>query len=77
MVAQVKSGSGKFNDAERGQKTEFLLAFAIGALVGIGLAATWIPQRRRKKTGTGISEGYRRLRRASAAAFDDVRRTSA
>jgi len=77
MVAQIKNRADELDDTGRGHKTQFLMAFAIGALVGIGLAATWIPERRRKRLTTGIGEGYRRLRRASAAALDDVRRTSA
>ena len=54
----------------------FILAFIIGTLVGVGLAATWIPERRRRRMTTGLGEGYRRLRKASAAALDDLRRTS-
>ncbi len=55
----------------------FLLAFVIGALVGVGLAATWIPERRRRRMTTGLGEGYRRLRNASAAALADLRQASA
>jgi hypothetical protein len=56
---------------------EFLLAFTIGALVGIGLAVTWVPEHKRRRTSAArIGERYRRMRAASAAAIEDMRETA-
>ena len=76
MAAQIKHSAGD-SETDQGRHTRvFFLAFVIGTLVGIGLAATWIPERRGRRMTTGFGEGYRRLRKASAAALDDLRRTS-
>lgn len=52
---------------------EFLVAFAIGALVGVGLAAIWVPERRRSRLPAVLSKRYRRARKASATALEEVR----
>jgi hypothetical protein len=75
MVSQSKRGDDPEN-VERRHSTEFLLAFTIGALVGIGLAVTWIPERRRRRAPAGLREGYRRVRRSGAAALDEIRQAS-
>jgi len=54
-------------------RREYLLAFAIGALVGVGLAATWIPEKNRARIRAGIGEGYERMRRASRRLTADFR----
>lgn len=76
MAAQIKHSADDSETSEGRHTREFLLAFVIGTLVGIGLAATWIPERRRRRMTTGFGEGYRRVRKASAAALDDLRRAS-
>jgi len=75
MGAHIKRSDDPGTDEGRHTR-EFVLAFVIGTLVGIGLAATWIPERRRKRMTSGLGEGYRRLRHASASALDDLRRAS-
>ena len=60
-------------EEEPDHRKEYLLAFAIGALVGIGLAATWIPEKNRKRIRAGIGEGYQRMRRASRRLTNDFR----
>lgn len=47
---------------------EHVLAFAIGAALGVGLAAVWLPERRRAPAGR-----LGRVRRASSAALDELR----
>jgi carboxylesterase type B len=55
----------------------FILAFAIGTLIGIGLAATWIPEpRRKRKSPSELTQRYRRMRNTSVAAIEDVRRAA-
>ncbi|MGD8867159.1 MAG: hypothetical protein PVI01_06005 [Gemmatimonadales bacterium] len=58
---------------EPDHRKEYLLAFAIGALVGVGLAATWIPEKNRARIRAGIGEGYQRMRRASRRLTSDFR----
>jgi len=60
-------------EEEPNHRKEYLLAFTIGALVGIGLAATWIPEKNRARIRAGIGEGYERMRRASRRLAGDFR----
>ncbi len=76
MAAQITPSADDSETGDGRHTREFFLAFVIGTLVGIGLAATWIPERRRRRMTTGFGEGYRRLRKASAAALDDLRQAS-
>ncbi len=64
------------DDLTRRIPAYLFLAFAIGGLVGAGLAATWIPEKRRHRLTTGIARRYRQLREAGGAALDDMRRAS-
>ena len=54
-------------------RPQFFLAFAIGTLVGIGLAATWIPEKRRKRVQAKIGQGYRQIRDSGASALREAR----
>ena len=54
--------------------TGLALAFAIGAVVGVGIALTWIPERSRRRVGPTIVRGYEKARRASAETLEDARR---
>ncbi len=72
------------NDADREEspaaftaaapEAEPVLAFVIGALVGAGLAALWIPRRRRRRLPGPVGRGYERLRDAGATALSELRR---
>ena len=59
-------------EAQR-EPAEFLVAFAIGALVGVGLAAIWVPEPRRSRLPTVLGKRYRRARKAGATALEEVR----
>ena len=72
----VETGKGRDSEPERTgglQIVHYLLAFAIGALVGIGIATTWIPEKQRRRLPALVRDRYRKLRDASASALDDVR----
>ena len=49
------------------------LAFAIGAAIGVGIAAIWVPRRRSTRLPAVLGRRYRRVRKAGAAAFDELR----
>ena len=52
---------------------ELLVAFAIGTFVGVGLAATWVPERSRRALPP-LARGYRRARDAGAKVLAEARR---
>ncbi len=59
---------------ERPAPTHLMLAFGIGALVGIGVAVTWLPERRRRRgLPRYLTQRYQRAREASGAALSDLR----
>ena len=60
---------------ERPERTHLLLALGIGALVGAGIAATWLPTRRRRRRRLPgvLARPYSRVREAGGAAIDDIR----
>ncbi len=60
----------------RGEPTRYLFALTIGALVGAGLAATWIPERQRRRLPAIAAKRYRRVRRAGSAALEEIREAS-
>ncbi|KPK79534.1 MAG: hypothetical protein AMS25_12340 [Gemmatimonas sp. SM23_52] len=60
--------------SQRYEPAHFLLAFAIGALVGTGLAAIWVPERRRRRLPAVLGQRYRRVRKASTAALGEIRK---
>ncbi len=62
-------------EAQR-EPAKFLVAFAIGALVGVGLAAIWVPEPRRSRLPTVLGKRYRRARKAGATALEEVREAS-
>jgi hypothetical protein len=62
-----------FEKEESSHRNGYLLAFVIGALVGLGLAATWIPEKRRKRLQAGVGEGYRRVRNTGRRLVSDFR----
>jgi uncharacterized membrane protein YccC len=76
MVAQGTRTVDDSAESDRGLAAEFVLAFTIGALIGIGLAVTWVPERRRRRLPARVGHGYRRLREVGATALDDLRRSS-
>lgn len=61
---------------ENGQRepVERLLVFAIGALVGAGFAAIWIPERRRSRLPARMGKRYRRVCKAGGTAIDEIRK---
>lgn len=52
------------------------LAFTIGAAIGVGLAAIWVPERRRSRLPAAVGKRYRHMRKAGGAALDDLRSTA-
>jgi hypothetical protein len=59
---------------ERPAPTHMMLAFGIGTLVGIGVALTWLPERRRRRSlPRFLARSYRGARRSSGAALGDLR----
>lgn len=52
------------------------LALGIGAVVGVGIAATWLPRRRRRRRRLlphQLTRRYRRTRSARSSMADDIR----
>ena len=73
MVETVKGRDSEPESTSGLQTAHYLLAFAIGALVGIGVAATWIPEKRRRRLPALVRDRYRKVRDASATALEDMR----
>lgn len=73
MAGEARLADDSSERIARGEPTKYLLAFAIGALVGAGLAATWIPERPRRRLPAIAAKRYRRVRRAGSAALAEVR----
>ena len=72
---------GQHGDSEgagpyRRDQASLVLALAIGAALGVGIAAIWIPERRRRRLPAILGRRYRRVRKASAAALEDFRRAA-
>jgi hypothetical protein len=76
MAANVEAPETGSDEQRNSEPAHYLLAFAIGALVGIGFAAIWIPKQRRRRLPTLIGERYRRVRDAGGAALDEIRSAS-
>lgn len=74
MTAEPNRTESTSGEHKRQEPAHFLLAFAIGALVGTGLAAIWVPQRRRRRLPAALSRRYRLMRKASTAALDEMRK---
>jgi len=55
------------------EPAHYLLAFAIGTLVGIGVANTWLPQRRRTRLPGIVRRRYRRVRKAGSNTLQELR----
>ena len=68
----IEAELGLDDEETRRQAAGLALAFAIGALVGVGLAVTWIPGLKRRPA-PAIVRGYRRAREASGAALSEAR----
>lgn len=73
MAGEARLADDGSERIARGEPTKYLLAFTIGALVGAGLAATWIPERPRHRLPAIAANRYRRVRRAGSAALEEVR----
>lgn len=54
-------------------RSAHLLAFAVGALVGIAIASIWIPEPRRRRLPGVVRRRYDRVREAGGAAIDELR----
>ena len=67
----VSSGNALTN-GESHEQAGVALAFAIGAAIGVGLAAIWVPKRR-NRLPAALGRRYQRVRKASAAALDELR----
>ncbi|NIN70881.1 MAG: hypothetical protein GTO46_02875 [Gemmatimonadetes bacterium] len=73
MAAEAQPADDGTETIGRGETTRYLLALTIGALVGAGLAATWIPERQRRRLPALAAKRYRRVRRAGSAALEEIR----
>jgi hypothetical protein len=73
MSEEVKDSP---EERSRHVPAEFLLALAAGTFVGIGLAAVWVPEKRRRRLPATVRKRYRRVRDASALALDEIRSAS-
>lgn len=76
MAGEARLADDGSQTVGRGEPTKYLLALTIGALVGAGLAATWIPERPRHKLPAIAAKRYRRVRRAGSAALEEIREAS-
>jgi uncharacterized membrane protein YccC len=56
-------------------RSAHLLAFAVGALVGIAIASIWIPEPRNRLPRV-VRRRYQRVREAGGAALDELREAS-
>jgi hypothetical protein len=56
-------------------RSAHLLAFAVGALVGIAIASIWIPEPRHRLPRV-VRHRYQRVREAGGAALDELREAS-
>ncbi|NIR44101.1 MAG: hypothetical protein GWN99_06245 [Gemmatimonadetes bacterium] len=66
--------TGDESTREQPAPTHLMLAFGIGTLVGIGVAMTWLPERRRRRgLPRYLARRYHRARGASGAALSDLR----
>lgn len=75
MLDRIKEAVG-IEDARDQEPVHLALAFIIGTLIGAGIAATWVPERRRSRVPDFVQKPYKRAREASSAAIEDFRRTS-
>lgn len=73
MVETVRGRESEQETRSGLQAAHYLLAFTIGALVGIGIAATWIPEKQRRRLPAVLRDRYRKVRDASASALEDMR----
>lgn len=73
MAGEARLAEDGSETSGRGEPTRYLLALGIGALVGAGLAATWIPERPRRRLPAIAAKRYRRVRRAGSAALEEIR----
>lgn len=74
MAAERDRREAERGGGQRHEPAHFLLAFVIGALVGTGLAAIWVPERRRRRLPATLGQRYRRVREASTAALGEIRK---
>ena len=75
MSAKETSAAGTGTNEPR-DLARLLLAFGVGALVGIGVVTTWLPERKhRRRPPPGIGRSYHRARDAGAAALGELRST--
>ncbi len=58
-------------------RNELLLAFGIGALLGVGLAAIWIPEQPRRRPGLALARRYHSARRAGTSALAETTKRGA
>lgn len=75
MLDRIRDAVGIENHRDA-EPVHIALAFLIGTFIGAGIAATWVPERRRSRVPALVEKPYRRARKAGSAAFDDFRKAS-
>jgi predicted acylesterase/phospholipase RssA len=73
MAGEARLAEDGSETIGRGEPIRYILALTIGALVGAGLAATWVPERPRRRLPAIAAKRYRRVRRAGSAALEEIR----
>ena len=74
MAAERDRTETEGGGSQRYEPAHFLLAFVIGALVGTGLAAIWVPERRRRRLPAALGQRHRRVRQAGTTALGEIRK---
>lgn len=54
----------------------YVLAFAVGTLVGMGIASIWVPKRQKGRLPGVVRRRYRRVRKAGGSTLDELRNAS-
>lgn len=70
---ELEQASPDLPSVSEREPAHYLLAFAIGTLVGMGVANVWIPQRHRSRLPGIVRRRSRRIRKVGSAALGELR----
>lgn len=75
MTDSANDSTAEIGTAERPAPTRVMaLAFGIGTIVGLGVAMTWLPRRRRRRSlPRYLARRYGRARKSSRATLGELR----